>query len=100
LTASVTTEYRAAIVKRAILIGLVVLAFAGCHARPLPPEPIEPEAPKAEPLIVGVCAESPPMVFRRGNELVGLETDFARASARAQARALRTSSGSSVRAPG
>jgi polar amino acid transport system substrate-binding protein len=66
-----------------MLIGLVALAFAGCGGRS------RPAAPKVRPLIVGVSAESPPMAFRRGGELVGLEIDLARGLGEALGRPVR-----------
>jgi polar amino acid transport system substrate-binding protein len=61
-----------------------VLALGGCAAvgdgkTAAPPEPL---------LRVGVDADYPPMVFRRGGELAGLEVDLARRMAAALGRRL------------
>lgn len=65
------------------LIGLVAVALAGCFA------PYEPPPPRIPPLVVAVAAETPPLVFRRGGELAGIEIDFARALADELGRPLR-----------
>ncbi len=82
LTVGVGAEYRAAVVTRVAMIGLMALVLVGCPGRPRPAEPLEPLEPpaaKVAPLVVGVATESPPMAFLRGNKAVGLEIDFARA---------------------
>jgi ABC-type amino acid transport substrate-binding protein len=56
--------------RRAFLAGLLMLVAGGCA-------PVA-ERPSAEgPLRVGVTANYPPVVFREGGEIVGLEADFA-----------------------
>lgn len=63
---------------------LLALALTAC-----PPSTrvmlAEPEAP----LRVGVTPNTPPMIFKQGEEIVGVEADFARALARELGRSLR-----------
>jgi len=63
---------------------LLTLALAACPARTRLTE-IEPEPP----LRVGITPTTPPMIFKQGEEIVGVEADFARALARGLGRTLR-----------
>jgi ABC-type amino acid transport substrate-binding protein len=58
-------------VTRWIPLALISVALAACVG------PREPRPPKVPPLVVGMAAETPPLTFRRGGELVGIEVDFA-----------------------
>lgn len=67
-----------------LALGLFLGALAGCASQRLPPAP-------PPPLRVGVTADAPPFVFRRGADVVGLEIDFAREVAAAVGRPLAVS---------
>jgi len=60
-----------------LLLGIGALTVLACATPSSGPRTVPPPGPKA--LRVGVTSESPPYAVRRGEELTGLEVDFARA---------------------
>jgi ABC-type amino acid transport substrate-binding protein len=74
-------RHRVAIVA---VLALAVTALAACAAKSK-----RAPAPSGPPLRIGVTATSPPFSFRRGEEIVGLEVDFARELAAVLGRRLR-----------
>jgi polar amino acid transport system substrate-binding protein len=68
-----------------IVAGLAAVTLLACSSPP--PKPAAPPGPP--PLVVGVDSTSPPYVFMRNGQLVGLEIDFARALSTALGRPLR-----------
>lgn len=58
-------------------LGMAALALAGCSASSSTPK-TPPLPPGPPPLVVGVTSESPPYAARKGDELFGMEVDFAR----------------------
>src|SRR5262245_15025232 len=67
----------------ALVLPLVALA-AGCTSA----APSAPDRPTNPSLRVGLAPDSPPVVFRQGPQIVGLEPDMARALAEALGRPL------------
>ena len=67
-----------------LLLAGATLALTGCSSAPKHdgyggPAATEPQAKDASTLRVGVTPTFPPMVFKQGGELVGVEIDLARA---------------------
>jgi ABC-type amino acid transport substrate-binding protein len=60
-----------------LLLGIAALTVLSCATSSPGPRTSPPPGPK--PLRVGVTSDSPPYAVRRGDELTGLEVDFARA---------------------
>jgi ABC-type amino acid transport substrate-binding protein len=62
----------------ALALGIAAVTLIGCSASSPAPRgtPLPPPGPG--PLVVGVTSDSPPYAARRGNELYGMEVDFAR----------------------
>jgi ABC-type amino acid transport substrate-binding protein len=69
-------------VRAAGIAALLVLALAGCTGRQV-------GAPRVPTVRVAMPADHPPYAFERGNELVGLEVDFARELAHALGRRVK-----------
>lgn len=63
---------------------LALLALGACTRAPAPPV-----APAATALRVGITPDAPPIAFRRGGELAGLEVDLARRLGQALGRPVR-----------
>ncbi len=59
---------------RLFILSLVVSAFFGCATAP---QPGEKTSGGGQPLLVGVTPDSPPLMFKQGNQIVGLEADLA-----------------------
>jgi polar amino acid transport system substrate-binding protein len=63
---------------RILLTGMLVwIAFAACAPVKTKPEPPEP-AQHENVLRVGVSTNAPPIIFKQGGQIAGLEADFAR----------------------
>src|SRR6185295_18371755 len=69
-----------------LAFALIALLIASCSSAPRAPAP--PKEPATSPLRVAVPPDAPPYAFRQGNELVGLEVDFAHELAAALGRPL------------
>ncbi len=63
---------------------LLTLALAAC-----PPRTRVTVAEPEPPLRVGITATTPPLIFRQGEDIVGVEADFARALAQGLGRSLQ-----------
>ena len=72
--------------RAALILGLAGLLVAACN--PVQRQPAPPRTPAASPLRVAVPPDAPPYAFRQGNQLAGLEVDFARELAAALGRPL------------
>ena len=55
----------------------IILLVTGCAANQPAGDDIKPGKPVLMPLRVGVSTNAPPLIYRQGNKIVGLEADFA-----------------------
>jgi len=68
----------------------IAMAGFGCASSEEAPESrSNARGPAAVPLLVGVTADSPPIIFKQGDAIVGLEADFARELGAALRRPIR-----------
>jgi len=61
--------------KRISFLSAVIALLAGCQTATVPPDP--------SVLRVGVTPDSPPLVFKQGGQIMGIEADFAQKLGRA-----------------
>ena len=59
---------------RLFALSLVVAAFLGCATAP---QPEEKTAQVGQTLIIGITPDFPPLVFKQGNQVTGIEADLA-----------------------
>jgi ABC-type amino acid transport substrate-binding protein len=71
--------------RASFFVGFAAVALAACTSAP---RPAPPRAPAATPLRVAVPKDVPPYAFHQGNQLAGLEVDFAHELAAALGRPL------------
>ncbi len=71
---------------RITIIGLIAFVFNGCAATK---DYSKPEDLKPDALLVGVTPDYPPIIFKQGSKIVGVEADFARRLAKELDRPLR-----------
>ena len=60
---------------RLFVLSLVVAAFFGCATAP---QPAEKTSQGGQTLLVGVTPDFPPLVFKQGNQVAGIEAELAR----------------------
>lgn len=61
--------------KSAAFITIVISVLSACSTTK---EPVETEYIKSEPLRVGVSCNYPPVIFKQGDKILGVEAEFAR----------------------
>jgi ABC-type amino acid transport substrate-binding protein len=66
------------------IVGLLCVLAAGCSTQRKPPP-----RPPAPPLRVGIAPDYPPLIFKRGEEIMGVEADLARELAKGLGRPLK-----------
>ena len=65
------------IIRLAVLAFFSVAVFAGCSANRQEAATADMQTPQPLPLRVGVTTDSPPFVFEKGGEIMGLEAELA-----------------------
>jgi polar amino acid transport system substrate-binding protein len=70
------TMMRKALIWSLMLFGLGVFIFANCVNAEA--ATVEPEPQPVPPLLIGVTADYPPMIFKQSGNIVGVEADLAR----------------------
>ncbi len=73
--------------KNALILGILFFFLAGCLSAGQSTNSISSSGKKA--LKVGVSTNAPPMIYKEGSEIVGLEADFAEGLARSMGRKLQ-----------
>lgn len=60
------------------ILAAVILFITGCVANQPAADGIDKGEPAVKPLRVGVSTNAPPLIYKQGNKIIGLEADFAR----------------------